>query len=355
MNRLLSTFILLAFFTATFGQSISSFGDSIHIKYKIPELAYAVVSSDSILEIQVVGVQRVNSEFKANINDRFRIGSNTITSYISAVLVKKGKIKWDTKFFDLFPELKTKSLPAYHDLTLKNLLTLRAPIMSWTYTYQEPTEREIKGNTQEQRYNFASWILKQDPIVEQRTFYWSNPSYVLAGLMLEKATGKIYDTLVNELGHELGIEFGFGQPNFNDKNQPWGHNENLVLEKPSLNYKLNWLSPAGNINVSLPDYSKFIQLQLRGLSGKSQIFTKEEFEYMHYGLPEFSMGWRWYVDSTTNLRYSYHEGNPGTFLTKTFICNDTGKAFIIFANVQSEEAQRGMIILLDELKRKYGS
>jgi CubicO group peptidase (beta-lactamase class C family) len=129
----------------------------------------------------------------------------------------------------------------------------------------------------------------------------------------------------------------------------------LVLEKPSLNYKLNWLSPAGNINVSLPDYSKFIQLQLRGLSGKSQIFTKEEFEYMHYGLPEFSMGWRWYVDSTTNLRYSYHEGNPGTFLTKTFICNDTGKAFIIFANVQSEEAQRGMIILLDELKRKYGS
>jgi hypothetical protein len=61
------------------------------------------------------------------------------------------------------------------------------------------------------------------------------------------------------------------------------------------------------------------------------------------------------VDEKTNLKYSFHEGNPGTFLTKAFICKDTDKAFIIFANIQSDEADNGLKILLDELKRKYGS
>ena len=347
----------MLFFTTSFGQSNSSFADSIRVKYKIPELAYAVVSSESILEIHVLGVQRVNTNFKASINDKFRIGSNTktITSYISAVLVKQGKIKWDTKFFDLYPELKTKSNSAYYDLTLQDFLTFRANLIKWSYDNTTPTKKEIKGNSQQQRYEFVSWILQQNPVLEKQTTYWSNPSYVAAGLMLEKATGKNYETLVEELGMELGIKFDFGQPNLKDKNQPWGHDENIEPEKPTTNYKLNWLSSAGNINVCLPDYSKFIQLQLQGLLGKSKIFSAKEFEYLHYGLPEFSFGWKWYVDDKTKLKYSFHEGNPGTFLTKTSICKDTDKAFIIFANVQSDEADEGLKILLEELKRKYGS
>ncbi len=79
MNRLIPTVLLLTFFITTFRQSNSSFTDSIRIKYKIPELAYAVVSSDSIFELQSLGVQRVNSNFRANIKDKFRIGSNTKT------------------------------------------------------------------------------------------------------------------------------------------------------------------------------------------------------------------------------------------------------------------------------------
>ena len=63
--------------------------------------------------------------------------------------------------------------------------------------------------------------------------------------MLEKATGKAYETLVEELGIELGINLGFGQPNLIDKKSTMGHDTNLKPEKPNLNYKLNWLSSAG--------------------------------------------------------------------------------------------------------------
>ncbi|TCN60989.1 class A beta-lactamase-related serine hydrolase [Flavobacterium circumlabens] len=356
MKRIFAFALSLSFFTTFYGQKNSSFADSIRIKHKIPELAYAVVSSDSVLEIQALGYQRFNTSYKAKIDDRFRLGSltKTVTSYIATLLVKEGKIKWDTKFFDLYPELKSKSNPAAYDFTLQDFLTFRANLDTWSYGNKTPTQKEIKGNNQQQRYQFIEWFFQQKPIVEKQEIYWSNPSYVAAGLMLEKATGKTYETLVQELGKLLNIAFDFGQPNLKDKNQPWGHDENLKPKKPALNYKLNWLSSAGNVNVSLPDYCKFAQLQLNGLLGKSKRLTAEEFNNMHFGFSEFSFGWESETKEKSTLKYSFHNGNPGTFLTKVYLCPAINKAFIIFANVQSEEADKGLMLLLGQLQKQYG-
>ncbi|MEO6174638.1 MAG: serine hydrolase domain-containing protein [Flavobacterium circumlabens] len=356
MKRIFAFALSLSFFTTFYGQKNSSFADSIRIKHKIPELAYAVVSSDSVLEIQALGYQRFNTSYKAKIDDRFRLGSltKTVTSYIATLLVKEGKIKWDTKFFDLYPELKSKSNPAAYDFTLQDFLTFRANLDTWSYGNETPTQKEIKGNNQQQRYQFIEWFFQQKPIVEKQEIYWSNPSYVAAGLMLEKATGKTYETLVQELGKSLNIAFDFGQPNLKDKNQPWGHDENLKPEKPALNYKLNWLSSAGNVNVSLPDYCKFAQLQLNGLLGKSKRLTAEEFNNMHFGFSEFSFGWESETKEKSTLKYSFHNGNPGTFLTKVYLCPAINKAFVIFANVQSEEADKGLMLLLGQLQKQYG-
>ncbi len=357
MKKILFLTFFLNFINPFYGQKNSSRAEEIRKQYKIPELAYAVVSSDSIFEIQALGSQRLNSSFKAKVDDRFRLGSitKTITSYIATTLVKEGKIKWDTKFFDLYPELKAESNPEIYSLTLQDFLTFRAPIPTWSYGSETPQQKEIKGNNQEQRYELIAWFFKQKQIIkEKKDWYGSNPSYVAAGLMLEKATGKSYETLVKDLGKKLHIDFGFGQPNFTDINQPWGHDEELKSEEPALNYKLNWLSSAGNVNCSLPDYCKFTQMQLKGLLGKSRLLTAEEFDYMHFGFPEFSFGWYSEKNEKSGLKYSFHYGNPGTFLTKVYICKDINKAFILFANVQSEEADKGLMLLLAELQHQYG-
>ncbi|TDO83694.1 CubicO group peptidase (beta-lactamase class C family) [Flavobacterium chryseum] len=357
MKKLFFAFVLFILFNSSHAQNNSSFTDSIRIKYNIPELAYAVVSSDSVLEINALGYQRINSKYKAKIDDKFRLGSvtKTITAYLAAVLVKERKIRWDTKFFDLYPELKAKSQPSTYDFTLQDFITFRASMKTWYYGNEAPTQKEIKGNDQQQRYEFIAWFLQQETVLEKQHIYWSNPSYVAAGLMLEKATGKTYETLVKDLGKNLNIDFEFGQPNLKDKNQPWGHDEDLKPEAPALNYKLNWLSSAGNIKVSLPDYCKFIQMLLQGLQGKSKLLTAEEFNYMQFGLPEFSFGWNSESKKNNDSKYSFHNGNPGTFLTKVYICSSVNKAFILFANVQSEQADNGLVLILEELEKKYGA
>ena len=356
MNRLFTTLLLSAIFFVAIGQRTTDFADNIRIKYKIPELAFAVVSADTIFELQTLGVQRINTDFKAKPDDRFHIGSNTkaVTSFISALLVEQGKIKWNTKFFDLFPELKQKSKKVYQNITLKDLLTFRGKLPAYTYTFEKPTKKQITGDNAEQRFQLAKYFLAQKPMQSENGLTPSNADYILAGLMLERVTQKSFKELVIDFGNTLGIDFGFDYPNLSDTLQPWGHDINLKSLPPFDNYKLNWLLSAGNINVSLPDYLKFIQLQLKGLNGQSKILSSQTFEKLLYGLPIFSFGWFNKLDTVTNHLIAYNEGNAGAFLTQVQIIKETGKAYIIFTNSASTKTSEGITILLDQLKTKYG-
>ena len=335
-------------------QTPARFADSVRVAYGIPELSYAVVSADSVYEMHTSGVRKAGTEWLATPNDRFRIGSNTkaITGYIAAMLVKQGKIKWDTKFFDLFPEMKAGSRKNYHDLTLQQLLTFRTHLFAWTYTNAAPAKEAFHGTESEQRYQFAAWFFKEKPVRMRDTICFSNLGYVAAGLILEKVSGKSYQQLVDELGSRIGADLAFGQPNVKDTLQTWGHNADMVPEAPADGYKLSWLQAAGNINATLPDYIKFIQLQLRGLQGRSAVLSKEESLFLFDGLPVFSVGW-FHGEDEEKHKFFYNTGNPGSFLTIVQVYPAENKAFILFTNIQSEKAEEGLNLLLDELKRHF--
>jgi hypothetical protein len=81
--------------------------------------------------------------------------------------------------------------------------------------------------------------------------------------------------------------------------------------------------------------------------------SKEEFDFMHYGLDRFAIGWFWAMDER-GRRYSYNMGNPGTFLSKVYVYKDSDRAYILLANAQTDDADEGMDILYEELRRRYG-
>lgn len=343
-------------FSISKGQTAIDFADSIRIAYKIPELACAVVSADTIFEFHIIGVQRINTDFKATTNDKFHIGSNTkaITSFIAALLVDQGKIEWNTKFLDLFPELKSKSKKVYQAITLENLLSFRGKLPAYTYTFDKPTKNEIIGDNANQRLLLAKYFLSQKPMKVQNGLTPSNADYILAGLMLEKATGKSYKELVTAFGKTQGIDFGFDYPNLSDTLQPWGHDTNLKPQPPFDNYKLNWLLSAGNINISLTDYVKFIQLQLKGLKGNSTLLTKQEFQKLLFGLPAFAFGWFNKNDTKTNHRIAFNEGNAGAFITQVQIIKEADRAYIFLTNSATVETSKGIARLQTYLQTKYG-
>ncbi len=354
MNRGFIVILLLLINSYSNGQPTRSFANNIRKTSKIPELAYAVISSDSIYEMQVLGVRKINTKLEARLNDRFRIGSNTkaVTGILAALLVKQGKLSWNSKFFDIFPEMKVHSRKEYYNYTLLDLLTFRTKFIKYTYTDALPTQNQFKGDEQQQRYQFLQWVLQQPPVQTSNEVSFSNPNYVAVGLMLERVSGKSYKQMVKQLGKDLNIDFDFGQPNVKNVKQTWGHDASLTPEAPTENYKLNWLLPAGNINITLPDYAKFIQFQLKGLQGELSMLNKQEFEFLHYGASIFSIGWFWEKDEKGRL-ISSSTGNPGTFLAKVYVFKNEDKAFIILSNAQTNEVDEGMNLLYTELRKQY--
>lgn len=353
MKRLLLP-LLLALTSLSYGQSIVSFADSVRQHYKIPGLAFAVVSSDSVLECHVTGVKRANTTYAAEPGDRFHIGSNTkaITAFIAALLVKEQKIQWNTTILSVFPELRWRTRYVYDTVTLANLLTFRGRLQGYSYNTPTPTFQQLHGDYAAQRMQLAANFLTQAPMKkDENGLTPSNVDYIVAGLMLEKATGKPYKTLVAELGKRLGIDFGFDYPNLKDTTQPWGHDAELQPLPPAESYKMNWLLAAGNINVSLEDYTRFVRLQLMGLKGKSDLLPKKTFEQLLFGMPQFSYGW---FNMPGSHHVAFNEGNAGAFITRVHIIKEADRGYIIFTNAATAATQDAIAVLLKELTKRYG-
>jgi CubicO group peptidase (beta-lactamase class C family) len=171
-------------------------------------------------------------------------------------------------------------------------------------------------------------------------------------MMLERVSGRAYKELLSNVGNDMGIDFGFGRPNASDSLQTWGHNAALTPEASVDDGKLEWLLAAGNINCTLPDYTKFIQQQLRGLRGQSDLLSQEQFQFLFFGRSRFSMGWFPGADSIHG-RYAWNIGNPGTFLTKVYVFPEANRAYILFSNAQTDAAETGLNILYDKLEERY--
>lgn len=348
----------LLFFLALSGsaQQLAKSADSIRVASGIPELGYAVLSSDSILLKNVIGYHRFDRKTpadRAKATDLFHLGSNTkaITGFVAAYLVEQVKISWGTKFFALFPELRKEANPAFYDITLSELLGHRAWIKPYVSGEEFQLLPKFSGNKSEQRKAFVTYLLKNDALDRNdQPYNYSNAGYSVAALMLEKASGKTWEQLVAEVFGKLGLSYRMGWPNAVDSGQPWGHwieNGKLTALAPTSDYKLNFIEPAGDVSMSMGNYAKFIQLNLAGLRGKSNLLKADTYTYLHYGHDKYAIGWL--NQNGTDKQLSEHAGSAGTFYCYTLINKEKNLAYIVMANIATEKALKGIFQLLEKM------
>ncbi len=353
--------IILGVSTISFGQKTTQFADSLRNEYKIPEISYAVIDSKSTLEIVALGRHSVDLQDTATLNDRFHIGSNTkaMTAFIIAKYVEKGKLKWTTKFFDLFPEWKAKSNPEYAGISLKDLLSHKAGIQP----FQGEGDAQIpdfKGANPEKRKQFGQFVLTLEPVKldEQNPFIYSNAGYTLATLMLEKVTGKSWEQLVEKVfNKDLKLNVKLSWPENQKRKDTWGHsteNDKLIPVPSTVDYHLDYTEPAGDINIKLIDYVKFIQLNLKGLEGQNNYLKSENYKFIHKGVENYSLGWFNIYENDKEL--SVHSGTGAfTYFSIVHIDRIKGKAYIVFTNSFNQDTQQGVRLLMRKLKENYGS
>ncbi len=353
-------FLFLIITNYCFGQKTVPFADSIRNSFQIPELSYAVIDCNLTLEIAALGKHSIDLPDTATLNDRFHIGSNTkaMTAFIIAKYVEKGKLNWATEFFDLFPEWKEKSRAEYAFITLQDLLSHKSGIQPFQGE-GDPKIPDFKGTKEEKRKKFGQFVLTLEPVRpdEQNPFIYSNAGYTLASLMLEKVTGKSWEQLVEKvLNKDLELNVKLSWPENQKQKDTWGHsfeNGKLIPVPSTVDYHLDFTEPAGDININLKDYIKFIQLNLQGLCGENNYLKADTYKFIHKGIENYSIGWFNVYENGKEL--STHSGTAGTYYSLVHIDRIKGKAYIIFTNSFNQDTQQGVRLLMRKLKENYGS
>ncbi|HFK5503654.1 serine hydrolase domain-containing protein [Elizabethkingia anophelis] len=359
MKKLLSFLFLSLILNLSAQKGLEKSADSMMKVHHIPEMAYAVITPDKILVQKIIGhhrIEQISEKPNANISDFFHLGSNTkaITGFIAGYLTEQNKIKWDTKFFDLFPEFKDKSNPKYLNITLSQILEHKAGIQPFTSGAEYQKLPVFKGNKSVKRQAFAQYVLTLPPVENDKPYNYSNAGYSVAAFMLEKVSGKTWEQLVQDvLKDKLKLQYTLGWPNRTDINQPWGHWEDpqLVSVAPETKYDLSMAEPGGDISMNIINYSKFIQLNLQGLTGKDNFLKVKTYQYLFNSSDHYSIGWG--NVTINNIKYSEHQGTDGTFFAYTLINRSEPKAYIILINNASGQAQEGLFKFLKLLKKQY--
>jgi CubicO group peptidase (beta-lactamase class C family) len=259
--------------------------EPIRLKHGVPALGAAIVTSRGLEAIGVAGVRKAGMDVRVATADHWHLGSDTkaMTAWLMALLVEQGKLRWETRVGETFPELAAAAAsPQFKKITLRELLCHRSGLPANIFWGLIPRSQPIK----EQRLAAvkAASLARLDAEPGSKYLY-SNLGYVVAGAMAERAAGDSWEELMRKFVFEpLGMTSagfgGVGTPGLID--QPWGHaadgkpvkDNGPDADNPPV------LGPAGRVHCSLADWTKFIADELRGARGEKGLLKPASYRVL---------------------------------------------------------------------------
>jgi D-alanyl-D-alanine carboxypeptidase len=262
---------------------------------------------DGEVRIAASGLRDAGDTIEVSPDDLWHIGSNTksMTATLVARLAEQGVVSWDDTVAEHLGDAIAEIDPGFADVTFRHLLSHRSGAsanIGMFHMLRFQVEGVGGRPIPEQRLDYAGHILSQTPNSEPGTeFSYSNAGYVIAGAMLEQATGESWETLVmREVFVPLGIDdVGFGAPgSVSEIDQPRGHGSGMFgglssrtgaqADNPPV------LGPAGTVHIALADYALYLQVHIDGARGEDTSFLSVESWRMLHTPPfegRYAMGW----------------------------------------------------------------
>jgi D-alanyl-D-alanine carboxypeptidase len=329
---------------------VSELIDRTEQKYGIPAISVSVMNSEKVCYTVSDGVKAYGESTPIGDGDYFHIGScsKSVLSFIAAKLIEDGLLSWDTRFFDICPELRDGALQDYSGITLEDLLSCRAGIQPYTSGLESYPDL---SESQDRQIDFIRYLLSLPPASERNdsgkfAFRYSNASYTPASAMLEKVSGLSWEDLLEKyIVRELGIPLFIGWPYEKSPDQPIGHlpgsGSAPTVVGPDSGYTLNPLVwPSGNLSMTADGFNTYIQLHLRALAGTGDGADSDAIRYMDTKYSGFSLGaWN---GTDSGKYYVCLDGTAGTYYARGLLIPDSDFGFAILMNCGSEDAAEYM-------------
>ena len=347
-------------------ESLDAWIDSVRRQRNIPAMGAIVFRADTVLARGVAGVRRSNAPTPVTANDRFQLGSNTkaITATVLATLVEEKKLSWTSTLADVFPEWRDSISPEFRAVTVDLLLSHHAGISPFEDTDAKDFKSipRLSGTPTQRRAAFTAWVLRGKPAGPVGKGVYSNGGYTIAGAVAERITGESWESLVRaRVFTPLGLTGSFAWSDSPDLDQPWGHYETRGGTKPvdprdpdERVPPIIW--PAGSVELSLDDYARFLQVNLRGLEDRdTPLLTSATIKHLHTSpiTPPDRFGLGWGLQDFDGARASVHVGSAGTFYAITIIQPTRDLGVAVFANAGGTRAAAASTDAAKALIRRF--
>jgi len=327
-------------------------------EYRVPALAVATYHKGALVSSGCAGVRKIGSPEKVTIHDKYHIGSGTksMTALLAAMLVDEGKLSWNLDVQSAFLGLETHQ--AYQAATLQQFLTHTAGTpakLDKDYLWRL---RQSVLRSSIQRQKFVTKMLSEAPQATPGTeFIYSNTGYVVAGVMLEKYGGKVYEALLHEkVFKPLSLSSaGFRAPAKNGEvNQPYGHKANygkvFPVNPEPLGDNPASLAPATSVHMSVLDYAKYASFYAQ----KRQSLVSEESRQALWQPTQhrqYAMGWR--IRGSKYGRIYQHEGTNKSFFALQVVIPDQEFAAVAKTSSGTEDGLEACEKIIEKLLAKY--
>lgn len=378
---LISLFIALLPTGAGAQTSLDAELQSYLAKYELPAMAAAVVRNGKVVARGAVGTRKVGTAIPVTIDDRFHLGSDTkaMTALLAAMYVEEGKLRWNSTFGEVFPELADKMDPGFRRVTLEQLLSHTSGMPGDNQAFGELLEKTIlqDGNLDELRYYMLKeWSTRPLEAAPGSRFAYSNMGYTLVGAIIERVGGKTWDELVTErVFIPLGLKTaGLGaQSSLGRIDAPLGHGMvdgriKAFLAGPNGDNP-PVIGPAGIAHMSVLDFARWAEWNAGEGKRGPHLVSAATLKKLHTpviamplkknaapGTPErgqYALGWGMLDVAWAPRPLIYHGGSNEKNLAHIWLDPQRDFAMVIVTNIGGNKANEALLDLAPRLYKKF--
>lgn len=328
-------------------------------QFDVPGMAVAIVKDGKVLLAKGYGVRKAGQRDPVTPDTIFQIGSNTkaFTAAALAILVDEGKLDWDDKVIDYLPDFRMHDPYVTREFTIRDLLTHRSGL--------GPGAGDLMfiPATDMSRRELVRGLRHLEPVSSFRSRYdYDNLLYVVAGEVVAAASGRTWEDFVEtRILRPLGMKNC--SPNLarvaEHANAASPHVVQDGKARPIAAINMDVIGPAGTINCSVADMTKWLKVQLgRGtVAGRSALFSPERSEEMwtmnvvtphNAGLARlqrtnftgYALGWD--VSDSFGFKRVGHTGGVIGTVTSVAMIPDLGLGVLVFTNQESSAAMQAV-------------
>jgi len=326
--------------------------------FEVPGMAVAIVKDGKVVLLKGYGVRKLGESTPVDENTLFGIGSNTkaFTAAALATLVDEGKISWDDPVYERLKGFEMYDPYVSKEMRIRDLLCHRSglglgegDLMFWPHTTFTRDDVVYRLRFLKPKSSFRT------------TYAYSNVMFVTAGQVVAEVSGKSWDEYLRE---KIFLPLGMKNTNTSatafKEGEDWAtpHSKVEGQLQPIPLENLDNAGPAGSINSSVADMSKWVLLQLNHgkIPGTEQrIFSENashemwsqqmvvpvrtapaELKNLQAHFSGYGMGWG--LRDYKGRKLVSHSGGVAGYVTRVMLVPEENLGVVILTNAEEDSA-----------------